>query len=181
MKKKNIINSKRFNKFFYLYINVLIGKLIKKGKRFTALKIFKKIKENIKLQTNKKKKNSFIFFQAMFNSMPKVSFKEIRLGSQRKDVPIPIDKKKQVLVAVETLLDFCKKNKKLELNRLIECIILSYKNKGIIIRKKKIKYKKAIENKILLKIFTPKNQKREKKPYVSQKNYRQIYKNKTTL
>jgi len=103
------VNYRRFNKILSLYIKVLIGKLIKKGNKFTALKIYKKIKENIKLQTNKKNKNSFIFFRAMYNSMPKVSFKEIRLGSQKKDVPMPINQKKQVLVAVETLLDFCKK------------------------------------------------------------------------
>jgi len=88
--------------------------------------------------------------------MPKVSFKEIRLGSQKKSIPMPIDKKKQVLVSIETLFNISKNNKKLEFNRLIECIISSYKNKGIVIKKKRIKYKKAIENKILLNIFTNK-------------------------
>jgi ribosomal protein S7 len=167
--------------FYDLYIKTLVGKLIKKGNRFTALRLYKKLREEIKLQTNKQKKIPFIFFSAMYNSMPKVSFKEIRLGSQKKDIPMPINKKKQVLVAVEALLKISRRNKKLELNKLVECIISSYKNKGIIIRKKRIKYKKAIENKILLKVFTPKNNYIEKKPYVSKKIYRQIYKNKTTL
>ena len=179
-KKKHTINSIYFSN---LYIKTLIGKLIKKGNRFNALRLYKKIRENIKLQTNKQTKISLIFFLAMFNSMPKVSFKEIRLGSQKKDIPMPITRKKQILVAVETLLKISRRNKKLELNKLINCIILSYKNKGIIIKKKRIKYKKAIENKILLKIFTPKNQNQniERKPYASKKIYRQIYKNKTTL
>jgi len=180
--KKYIINSKRFNKFYHLYINALIGKLTKKGNKFKALRLYNKIKENIKLQTNKNTKVSLIFFFAMSNSMPKVSFKEIRLGSQRKDIPMPIDKKKQVLVAVETLLQSCRQNKKLELNKLIECIISSYKNKGLIINKKRIKYRKAIENKILLKIFSPKKTKNiKKKSYASKKINRKIYKNKASL
>jgi len=62
MRKKSIINSKRFNEFFHLYINTLVGKLIKKGNKFGALKIYNKIRENIKLQTNKKKKDFIYFF-----------------------------------------------------------------------------------------------------------------------
>jgi len=180
MQKLKNFSSKHY---YSLYVNTLIGKLIKKGNRFNALRLYKKIRENIKLKTNKQTNISFIFLTSMFNSMPKVSFKEIRLGSQRKDIPMPINKKKQVLVAVETLLNISKKNKKVDFNRLVDCIILSHKNKGIIIRKKRIKYKKAIENKILLKVFTPKkfNIVIGKNPYVSKKNYRQIYKNKTTL
>ena len=170
------------SKYFYnLYIKTIIGKIIKKSNKFNALRLYKKIRENTKLQTNKQKNIPFIFFSAMYNSMPKVLFKEIRLGSQKKDIPMPINKKKQVLVAVETLLNISKRNKKVDFNKLIDCIISSYKNKGIIIRKKRIKYKKAIENKILLKIFTPKNHNIEKKPYARKKIYRQIYKNKTTL
>lgn len=88
MKKKNLIGAKReYNKLYYLFVNTLVGKLIKKGNRFSALKIYKKLRESIKVRMNKKKKVSFILFFAMLNSMPKVSFKEIRLGSQKKDVP----------------------------------------------------------------------------------------------
>jgi len=63
--KENIINTKFYNKLYYLYINTLVGKLIKKGNKFNALKIYKKIKENIKLRTNKEKEISFIFLLAM--------------------------------------------------------------------------------------------------------------------
>ena len=37
-------------------------------------------------------------------------------------------------------------------------IISSYKNEGIIIRNKKLKYRKAIINKMLLNIFMPRKQ-----------------------
>ena len=151
-KKKKFFKLQIYNKLYHLYIETLIGKLIKKGHKFKVYKIFKNIKENIKIQMNKEKEISFIFFLAMLNSMPKVSFKEIRLGSQKKEIPISISERKQVLVGVETLLKFSKRNKKLEFNKLVECIISSYQNKGIIIRNKKFKYRKAIVNKMLLNI-----------------------------
>jgi hypothetical protein len=71
---------------------------------------------------------------------------------------MPIDKKKQVLVCVDTLLKFSKKKKKVEFENLINNIILTYQNKGIIIRNKKFKYRKALMNKMLLNIFMPKKQ-----------------------
>jgi len=167
--------------FYDLYIKTLVGKLIKKGNRFTALRLYKKLREEIKLQTNKQKKIPFIFFSAMYNSMPKVSFKEIRLGSQKKDIPMPINKKKQVLVAVEALLKISRRNKKLELNKLVDCIISSYKNKGIIIKNKQMKYRKAIINKMLLNVYKSNKLEREIKKYVSKKSNFQIFKDKTAL
>jgi len=59
---KNYLKTKLYNQLYYLYLNTLIGKFIKKGNKFIALKLYKNIKENIKLQTNKKKEISFIFF-----------------------------------------------------------------------------------------------------------------------
>jgi ribosomal protein S7 len=150
------INSDTFNDIYYLYIKTLSGKLIKKGKKHKALKIFKNIKENIKLDTKKELNVSLIFLSSMLNSMPKVSFKEIRLGSQKKEIPMPISEVKQVLVSVDSILKFSKNKKKLELDRLVNFIISSYRNDGIMIRHKKLKYKKAIINKMLLNIFIPK-------------------------
>lgn len=182
MKKYRYINSDLFNESYYLYVNTLVGKLIKKGNRTKAITLYNILKENIKLETKKKREVSFIFLVSMLNSLPKVSFKEIRLGSQKKDVPMPINKKKQVLVSVDTLLKFSKKKKKVEFYNLMNYIILSYRNKGIIIRNKKLKYRKAIMNKMLLNIFRPRKQnRREKNPHVSEKNNYQIFKNKTTL
>jgi len=100
LKINNFINSDIFNGLYYLFIKTLIGKLIKKGKKYKALKLYKILKENIKLNT--KKKVSSIFLLSMLNSMPKVAFKEIRLGSQKKDLPMAINEKKQVLVCVDT-------------------------------------------------------------------------------
>jgi ribosomal protein S7 len=156
MYRNKLINSETFNEIYFLFIKTLIGKLIKKGKKFKALNLYKNIKENIKFSTKKEKEVSFIFLIALLNSMPKVAFKEIRLGSQKKDLPIPINEKKQVLTSVESFLKISKNKKKLEFNKLINFIILSYQNNGIIIRNKKLKYKKAIINKMLLNIFLPK-------------------------
>jgi len=182
MKKNIYINSIVFNKLYYLFIKSLVGKLIKKGKKCRAIHFYKRLKENIKINTKKKREVSFIFLISMLNSMPKVSFKEIRLGSQKKDLPIIINEKKQVLFSVETFLKFSKNKKKLELNKLVDFIIMSYQNKGVIIRNKKLKYRKAISNKMLLNIFMPKKQNwRDKKNNVSEKINYQIFKNKTTL
>ena len=152
------LNFDVFNDLYYLYIKVLVGKMIKKGKKEKAFKFFKLLKENIKLNTGKKKEISFIFLISMLNSMPKVSFKEIRLGSQKKDLPMPIDEKKQVLVCVDTLLKISKRKKTADCNKLVECIVSSYLNEGILIKNKKSKYRKALANKMLLNIFISKKQ-----------------------
>ena len=56
MKKYVYINSNLFNELYYLYISSLVGKLIKKGNKTKAITLFNILKENIKLETNKKKK-----------------------------------------------------------------------------------------------------------------------------
>jgi len=155
MDKDKLINSDTFNVIYLLFVKTLVGKLIKKGKKFKALTLYNNIKENIKFSTNKEKEVSFILLVALLNSMPKVAFKEIRLGSQKKDLPIPISEKKQVLTSVDSFLKMSKIKKKVDFNKLINFIILSYQNDGIIIRNKKLKYKKAIINKMLLNIFLP--------------------------
>jgi len=35
-------NYNDYNKLYYLYINTLVGKLIKKGNKFNAIKLYKK-------------------------------------------------------------------------------------------------------------------------------------------
>ena len=182
MKKHKHIKSTSYNELYYLFINSFIGKMIKKGKKIKALFLFKILKENIKLETKKKKEISFIFLVSILNSMPKVSFKEIRLGSQKKELPMPISKRKQALVCSDIFLKFSKKKKAIQFDILMNNIILAYKNEGIIIRNKKLKYKKAIMNKMLLNIFMPRKQlRKEKNKYVSEKNNYKIFKNKTSL
>jgi len=155
---KKYIKLDIYSELYYLFVKSLVGKLLKKGKKAKAFYLFNILKENIKLETKKKKEVSFIFLVSMLNSMPKVSFKEIRLGSQKKELPIPISKKKQALVSADTFLKASKKKKKIEFNNLMNYIISSYKNEGIIIRNKKLKYKKAIIKKMLLNIFMPRKQ-----------------------
>jgi len=182
MKKYKYTKVGIYRELYYLFIKSLVGKLIKKGNKIKAINIFKYLKENIKLETKKKKEISFILLVSMLNSMSKVSFKEIRMGSQKKELPMPISKKKQALVSADTFLKISKKKKKIEFINLMNYIISSYKNEGIIIRNKKLKYKKAIINKMLLNIFMPKKQNwKERNIYVSEKNNYKIFKNKTSL
>jgi len=62
MKKEKFLNFDTFNDLYYIYLNALVGKMIKKGKKEKAFKFFNKLKENIKLNTGKKKEVPFIFF-----------------------------------------------------------------------------------------------------------------------
>jgi len=139
MNRNSYINNKIFNQLLFLYIKTIIGRFIKKGNKFRALNLYKKLKEIIKYNTGKKRKNSFIFLLAMLNSMSKISLKEIRLGSQKKEIPMPINKKKQIISAVEILIKSSMVDNKLDFNRLAINIISSFNNKGIIIKKKKLK------------------------------------------
>jgi ribosomal protein S7 len=156
MQEDFFINSDTFNDIYYLYVRTLVGKFIKKGKKEKALKFYNNIKEKIKLDMNKKKSIPLVFLLSMLNSMPKLSFKEMRLGSQKKDIPISISEDKQVLICVDTLLKLSKKKKKLEIDKLTNYIISSYKNEGIVIRNKKLTYKKAIINRTFLNVHIPK-------------------------
>jgi ribosomal protein S7 len=190
--KNSYVYDKDFNKLLFLYIKTIIGRFIKRGNKFRALKLYKKLKEIIKFNTEKKRKNSFIFLLSMLNSISKISLKEIRLGSQKKEIPMPINKKKQVLSVVNTLMRSSTVDDKLNFNRLAINIISSFKNKGTVIKQKKLIYKKGLENKILLNIFRIKNRhliqyninyynKNKNRYNVSKKNNSKIYKNKTTL
>lgn len=183
MKKSAFINLDIFNDLYYLFIFTLVGKFIKKGNKFKAIKLFNKLKENIKLKSGKSEIVPYILLLSMLHCMPKVSFKEIRLGSQKKDLPMPINERKQVLVCVDILLKMCRMKKSVEINKLTELIISSYKNKGIMIRHKNSKYRKAIANRMLLSIIMPKkrNKIEHKKENVSEEINYKIFKDKTTL
>ncbi len=56
MKKYIYINSDVFNELYYIYINTLVGKLIKKVIKYKALNLFYNIlkENNWKLKTKKK-------------------------------------------------------------------------------------------------------------------------------
>lgn len=177
----DLIESDMYSDIYNIYIKVLLGKLIKKGKKIKAINFYKRVKEAVKLEMEKKREIFFILLLTLLNSMPKVAFKEMRLGSQKKDIPIPIDEKKQVLVSVDSILKFSKNKKKLEFNKLVSNILATSKNQGIMINNKKLKYKKAIINKMLLNIYTPKNKNWREKYNVSEETNYQIYKNKTAL
>jgi ribosomal protein S7 len=177
----DLIESDTYSDIYHIYIKALLGKLIKKGKKIKALNFYKRVKETIKLEMERKKEIFFILLLTLLNSMPKVAFKEMRLGSQKKDIPIPIDEKRQVLVSVDSILKFSKNKKKLEFTKLVSNILATSKNQGIMINNKKLKYKKAIINKMLLNIHTPKNKNWREQYNVSEETNYQIYKNKTAL
>jgi hypothetical protein len=77
----------------------------------------------------------------------------MRIGSQIKDIPMPIEEDKEMIGALNAILEESKINKKINLNKLSKCIISSYWNEGVVIKKKNIENQKAVENKILLNVL----------------------------
>lgn len=162
---KNLLKFKSFNKFlkfkyyddiFYLFLNKFIGKLLKKGKKFLAIKLFKLLKAKIKEKTEKKILNSIILILAMANAMSKILLKKVRFGGLKKELPFPLEKKRQVTFAIKSLLDNSKIKNRVNLNKLLDCIIYSYRNKGSVVKNKFGGYKIALDNKILLTNFIKK-------------------------
>lgn len=162
---KKLLKNKNFNKFlkfkyyddlFNLFINKLVGKLLKKGKKLLAIKLYKILKEKIKEKTDKKILNSIILILAMANGMSKILLKKVRFGGLKKELPFPLEKKRQVTFAIKSLLDNSKVKNRVNLNKLVDCIIYSYKNKGSVVTKKLGGYKTALDNKILLTNFIKK-------------------------
>jgi ribosomal protein S7 len=147
---ENYINLEYYNKTFYLLEKAFIGKLIKKGKKLYALKIFNDFKYLLKKKT--KKNPNLIIIIGVLNSLIKVHFIKKRFGGIKKDIPVPLTFERQVKFAVRELLYIVKtkRMKSINLKKLVNIICYCYKFKGPIIKKNFQLYKKAMVNRVLL-------------------------------
>jgi len=139
-----------YNKVFYLLQLHFIGKLVKKGKKLYALKVYNNLKLLLK---NKTKLNSnLVLLVSVLNSLIKVHFIKKRFGGTRKDIPLPLKLERQVRFAVTELLSYAytKRIKSVNIKRLAKIICYSYKYKGPLIRTNRQLYKKAKDNRVLL-------------------------------
>lgn len=144
------IKLKYYNKIFYLLQQNLIGKLIKKGKKLYALKIFYQLKYLLKKKT--KKDSNLLLLISILNSLIKVNFIKIRFGSVKKEIPVFLKFERQIKFAINSLIDHSqtKHMKSINLKKLVNIICFSYKFRGPIIKKNYQMYKKAIDNRVLL-------------------------------
>lgn len=144
------IQLKHYNKVFFLLQKNLIGKLIKKGKRIYALKMFNKLKYWLKTKT--KKNPNLLILIAILNSLIKVHFIKVRFGGVKKEIPVPLKFERQIRFAISELLYYVKtkQKKSIHIKKLVNLICFCYKYKGPVIKRNYKLYKKAIENRVLL-------------------------------
>lgn len=141
---------KHFNKVFFILQKNFIGKLIKKGKKAYAIKLFNSLKYILKKKT--KKNPNFLILVAVLNSLLKVHFVKIRLGGQKREVPIPLKFERQIKFAITEILYnvWTDEMKSINVKKLANLICFCYKFRGPVIKYNYNTYKKALQNKVLL-------------------------------
>lgn len=147
---EDYIKLTHYNKTFDLLEKVFIGKIIKKGKKIYALKIYNEFKYWLKKRT--KKNPNLIILIGVLNSLIKVHFIKKRFGGVKKDIPVPLKFERQVKFAIRELLFYVKtkRMKSIDIKKLVNIICYCYKFKGPIIKNNYKLYKKAMENRVLL-------------------------------
>jgi len=146
----NYLQFKYYNNIFYLLNKNLIGKLIKRGRKLYAWKLYFILKYLLKKKI--KKDVNIILLIGLIHSLRKVHFIKKRFGSVKKEIPVVLKFERQIKFALNSWLKYVKSkpNNNINLKRLVLYICASYKWRGPIIKENYILYKKAIENRILL-------------------------------
>jgi len=149
---KKIKKNKYYNQVNFLFMQNFIGKLIKKGNKFYALNCFNKLKRLVKKKFNKDP--NMLLFIIIFSSVIKFHFIKKRFGGSKKEIPIFLNKNRQVKFIIKKMFNYSKslnKRKSLDLNKLINLYLLTIKKKGFLIVNKYKDFLKAKENRILVK------------------------------
>jgi ribosomal protein S7 len=145
---ENYTALKHYNKIYYILKKNIVGKLIKKGKKINAIKIFNLLQFWLKRKT--KKNSNLLLLIGVFNVLRKFNFVKVRFGGVKKEIPIPLKFERQIRFAISDILNYMKKNKRINLKRLANLICYCYKSKGPIIKKNYLLQKKALENRVLI-------------------------------
>lgn len=149
---KIIKKNKYYNNVNFLFKKNFIGKLIKKGNKFYALNRFNKFKYFIKRKF--KKDFNILLFLVIFHSTVKFHFIKKRFGGSKKEIPIYLNKVRQVKFIIKKMFSYSKSSQKrrsLDFNKLIYLYFLTLKKKGYLMVDKYKAFIKAKENRILLK------------------------------
>src|ERR1700748_2206694 len=102
----NLKKNKYYNEVNFLFKKNFIGKLIKKGNKLYALSSYNKLKYFIKRKF-KKDFNLFLFF-VMFYSVIKFHFIKKRFGGSKKEVPIFLNKDRQIKFIIKKIFNYSK-------------------------------------------------------------------------
>jgi len=101
---KEYLYKSYYSKMFQIYINTIIGKLLKKGKKEMIIKKLFNLKYKLKLIC--KRDINAVLFAALMNTIVKIHFFKKRLGGQKKELPIYINNRRKVTFMVKNLLKF---------------------------------------------------------------------------
>lgn len=149
---RDMLKVKYYKKVFSMLKLVLIGKLIKKGKRLYAWKMYFLLQYMLKKKT--KKSSNLITLIALLNSLIKIHFIKFRMGSVKKEIPIYLNFERQVKFTINSWIKYSFKGlMQNNLKALVKLIGLSYKNKGPVVRKNFQEYKKALDSKVFLRFL----------------------------
>lgn len=150
MNIKYYLQFKYYSNIFYLLNKTLIGKLVKKGRKLYAWKLYFILKNLLKRKA--KKDTNVILLIGLIHSLRKIHFIKKRFGSVKKEIPVELKFERQIKFALNSWLKYVriKPNYSINLKKLALYICASFKLRGPIIRDNYILYKKAIENRILL-------------------------------
>ena len=152
MNFRDMMKVKYYKKVFSMLKVVLIGKLIKRGNRLYAWKTYSLLQYILKKKT--KKSSNLITLVALLNSLIKIHFIKFRMGSVKKEIPIYLNFERQVKFTINSWFKYTFKGlMKNNLKALVKLIGLSYKNKGPVVRKNFIEYKKALDSKVFLRFL----------------------------
>jgi len=152
---RRILTQKRFpsNDFQYdsLLVNLLITRLLLKGKKNLARKIVAKAFELVQLRTTQNP--LFIFEKAVRNVSPRAQLQAKRIGGATYQVPSILTKFRSTNFAIRWIVEFSKKRsgKGMSLNLANELIEAS-KGHGQAVRKKEETHKMAEANKAFAKM-----------------------------
>ena len=149
---KHLKNNVYYNHVSFLFMKNFTGKLIKKGNKFYALNSFNKLKYLIKKKF--KKDPNILLFLVIFYSTIKFHFIKKRFGGSKKEIPIYLNKTRQIKFIIKKMFSYSKsseKRKSLDFNKLINLYLLTMKKKGFLVMDKYKAFIKAKENKILVK------------------------------
>ena len=149
---RDMLKVKYYKKVFSMLKVVLIGKLIKKGKKLYAWKMYSLLQYMLKKKT--KKSSNLITLIALLNSLIKIHFIKFRMGSVKKEIPIYLNFERQVKFTINSWIKYSFKGlMQNNLKALVKLIGLSYKNKGPVVRKNFQEYKKALDSKVFLRFL----------------------------
>lgn len=153
-KRRVFLRNIRVEKNEIEIINLLLGKLIRKGKRIKMCQNLFKVLEILKNKASDDEKKSKGFLMECVNKIvPYIRLKSKRVGGVIYKLPIPLRIEQEYSKGLRWLVD-SNKNKKMALVKsIVEDILLSRQDLGEVVKRKENDYKVAIANRPFVKFL----------------------------